>query len=228
MGPHSQSVWLLIEYRQSTKHGNAEQMRWFGNHLTQIQPLTKKEGGEDMDSIFTIKTISRQIRPTEARVVAKQSAKDPVVSAVIRYCKEGWPNNNNQRDSKGSSMSSFKQLKDSLSCESGCLFYGSRLVILRWSFSHQSCRSYIKVTLECRGWSSYPAQQFIGLDSTPKSWTCAVHVTRAWNIRTILRKLPSIHGWCQKSVGVECTLITKCTSWDTHGWCWLTLTRSIQ
>ena len=26
-------------------------------------------------------------------------------------------------------MSSFKQLKDSLSCESGCLFYGSRLVI---------------------------------------------------------------------------------------------------
>ena len=82
-----------------------------------------------MDSIFTIKTTSRQMRPTDARVVAKESAKDPVVSAVMRYCKEGWPNNNNQRESKGSSMSSFKQLKDSLSCESGCLLYGSQLVI---------------------------------------------------------------------------------------------------
>ena len=117
----------LIEYRQSTKHGNADAL----SRLPSGPDLAfdKKEGGEDMDSIFTIKTISRQIRPTDARLVAKESAKDPVVSAVMRYCKEGWPNNNNQWDSKGSSMSSFKQLKDSLSGESGCLFYGSRLVI---------------------------------------------------------------------------------------------------
>ena len=117
----------LIEYRQSTKHGNADALSRLPSGPDPA--FDKKEGCEDMDSIFTVKTISRQIRPTDARVVATESAKDPVVSAVRGYCNEGWPNNNNQRESKGSLMSSFKQLKDSLSCESGCLFYGSRLVI---------------------------------------------------------------------------------------------------
>ena len=114
----------LIEYRQSTKHGNADGL----NRLPSgpDPAFDKKEGAEDMDSIFTIKTTSRQIRPTDARVVSKESSKDPVVSAVMRYCKEGWPNNKNQRNSKGSSMSSFKHFKDLLSCESGYLFVSSR------------------------------------------------------------------------------------------------------
>ena len=117
----------LIEYRQLTKHGNADALSRLPSGSDPA--FYKKEGGENMDSIFTIKTTSRQIRPTDARVVAKESAKDPVVSAVMEYCKEGWPNNKHRRVSKESSMSSFKQRKDSLSCESGCLFYGSRLVI---------------------------------------------------------------------------------------------------
>ena len=100
----------LVEYRQSTKHGNADALSRLPSGPDPA--FDKKEGGEDMDSILTIKTISRQIRPTDARVVAKESAKDPVVSDVMRYCKEGWHNHNNQRDFKGSSMSSFKQLKD--------------------------------------------------------------------------------------------------------------------
>ena len=118
-----------IEYRQSTKHGNADALSRLPSGPDHT--FDAKEGDEDMDSVFTIKTISRQIQPTDPGVVAKESAKDPVVSTVMRYCREGWPHvrENESSARKGYSVNSFKQIKDSLSCEYGCLFYGSRLVI---------------------------------------------------------------------------------------------------
>lgn len=119
-----------IEYRQSAKHGNAVAL----SRLPEGPDIVfdRKEGGEDMDSVFTIRTISRQIKPTDPGVVAKESARDPVLSTVIRHCREGWPQSisgNSTSKEAEHSVNSFKKIKDSLSCESGCLFYGSRLVI---------------------------------------------------------------------------------------------------
>lgn len=119
-----------IEYRQSAKHGNADALSRLPSGPD--PEFDKREGGEDMDSVFTILAISRQIRPTDPGVVAKESEKDPVISTVMRYCREGWPQSStvsSAKEGKGHSVNSFKQIRDSLSCESRCLFYGSRLVI---------------------------------------------------------------------------------------------------
>ena len=78
--------------------------------------------------------ISRQLSPTDPGVVMKETAKDAVLSTVMRYAREGWPQGpsngtTNSEDSHIQTVQLLKKLKDSLSVTNGCLFYGSRLVI---------------------------------------------------------------------------------------------------
>ena len=136
----------------------------------------------------------------------------------MRYCKEGWPNNNNQRDSKGSSMSSFKQLKDSLSCESGCLFYGSRLVIpLKLQSSvlqilhqgHFGMRRMKQLSRTAVYWPGLDAQI---MDMCLSCHACMEHQNNP--------PQAPIHPWmmpekCWSRVHID----------HARGWCWLTLTR---
>ena len=60
---------------------------------------------------------------------AKHS-KDPVIAAVIRYTQEGWPESDatTNCDLKYS-VADFRRIHTLLSCQNGCLFYSSRIVI---------------------------------------------------------------------------------------------------
>ena len=92
------------------------------------------ESSADCDRVCIVKMISRQLSPTDSGVVMKETAKDPVLSTVMRYSRDGWPQGpsngtTNSEDSHIQTMQLFKTLKDSLSVTNGCLFYGSRLVI---------------------------------------------------------------------------------------------------
>ena len=64
------------------------------------------------------------VKPTDADVLAKESRKDPIISAVSRYVREGWPQN-----IMSDQIRHYKKLEDSLSVENGCLVYGARIVI---------------------------------------------------------------------------------------------------
>jgi len=117
-----------IEYRRTSKHGNV-------NALSRLPvgPDNKFDSEEEVahvDTVCTIRNISLQLNPTDQGVLAKESAKDPVIDNVIRYTREGWPpkasSGEIQRDY---SIEDFRKLSDSLSAAHGCLLYGSRVVI---------------------------------------------------------------------------------------------------
>jgi len=78
-----------IEYRTTSKHGNADALS-----RLPVGPNFKfdeEEDGDDMDTICTIRLISQQLKPTDPGVLLKETLKDPVLSTVIRYTREGWP-----------------------------------------------------------------------------------------------------------------------------------------
>lgn len=115
-----------IEYRRTKQHGNADALSRLpaGPDVE----FDREEDGEDVDTICTIKTIETQLRPTDQGVLSKESAKDIIVSTVMRYTTEGWPPKEEPtRFSK--QISEYKKLESSLSVSHGCLLYGNRVVI---------------------------------------------------------------------------------------------------
>ena len=81
--------------------------------------------GEEMedDSVCLVRTISRQINPDNPLLVVRETAKDPILSQLMRFVKEGWPHAFSEE------LKDFKKLENSLSTENGCVFYGLRVII---------------------------------------------------------------------------------------------------
>ena len=77
----------FIEYRKTTDHGNA-------NALSRLPfgpdpSFDGEEGDADMDIVCAIRTISLQLNPMDPGVLAKESAKDPVLAKVMLFTREG-------------------------------------------------------------------------------------------------------------------------------------------
>ena len=117
-----------IEYRRTSEHGNAEVLsRLPAGPDTNFD---SEEEDADVDTVCTIKTISFQLKPTDQGVLAKESAKDPIIANIICYTREGWPLKANCGEIlRDYSIEDFRKLSDSLSTAHGCLLYGSRVVI---------------------------------------------------------------------------------------------------
>ena len=82
-----------------------------------------EEMEDDVDSVCLIRTISRQINPDNPLLVVRETAKDPILSQLMRFVKEGWPHAFSEE------LKDFKKLENSLSTENGCVFYGIRVII---------------------------------------------------------------------------------------------------
>ena len=82
-----------------------------------------EEMEDDVDSVCLVRTISRQINPDNPLLVVRETAKDPILSQLIRFVKEGWPHAFSEE------LKDFKKLENSLSTENGCVFYGLRVII---------------------------------------------------------------------------------------------------
>ena len=80
-----------------------------------------EEMEDDVDSVCS--TISRQINPDNPLLVVRETAKDPILSQLMRFVKEGWPHAFSEE------LKDFKKLENSLSTENGCVFYGLRVII---------------------------------------------------------------------------------------------------
>ena len=66
--------------------------------------------------INAIKTNSSQLKPTDPEVLLEESAKNPTISAVIRYTQEGWP----QKKASTKKAEEFREVADFLSVEHEC------------------------------------------------------------------------------------------------------------
>ena len=82
-----------------------------------------EEMEDNVDSVCLVRTISRQINPDNPLLVVRETAKDPILSQLMRFVKEGWPHAFSEE------LKDFKKLENSLSTENGCVFYGLRVII---------------------------------------------------------------------------------------------------
>ncbi|XP_052827929.1 uncharacterized protein K02A2.6-like [Octopus bimaculoides] len=123
------ALWLnqfhyTIEYRKSADHGNADALSRLP--FSDDNDFDRKENGEDIDIVCAIKALSIQVQPVDANVLRQESGKDPVISTVMHYVREGWlPKNMEINDE----VNKFRKLSNSLSICHGCLIHGSRVVI---------------------------------------------------------------------------------------------------
>ena len=110
-----------VEYRRSKDHGNADALSRlpFSNDTS----FDGEEMEDDVDSVCLVRTISRQINPDNPLLVVRETAKDPILSQLMRFVKEGWPHAFSEE------LKDFKKLENSLSTENGCVFYGLRVII---------------------------------------------------------------------------------------------------
>ena len=82
-----------------------------------------EEMEDDVDSVCLVRTISHQINPDNPLLVVRETAKDPILSQLMRFVKEGWPHAFLEE------LKDFKKLENLLSTENGCVFYGLRVII---------------------------------------------------------------------------------------------------
>ena len=92
------------------------------DHLADTS-IDGEEMEDDVDSVCLVRTISRQINPDNPLLVVRETAKDPILSQLMRFVKEGWPHAFSEE------LKDFKKLENSLSTENGCVFYGLRVII---------------------------------------------------------------------------------------------------
>nr|CAB3249686.1 uncharacterized protein K02A2.6-like [Phallusia mammillata] len=112
-----------IEYRKTASHQNADAL----SRLPQGEDVyfDKEETTDDVDTVCTITTLSRQVQPTDPNTMKKESGKDDVLSRVMRFVQNGWPTTLSSNDP----AAKFRRSADLLTVSHGCLFYGTRLVI---------------------------------------------------------------------------------------------------
>ena len=124
------ALWLgqfdyEIEYRSTAKHGNADVLSRLP--AENDEDFDREESGDDCDVVCAIRVLSLQAKSTDSTLLRKESEKDPVISTVMRYVREGWPHKDTS--SNDPSVETFRKLSGSLSVHHGCLVHGSRVVI---------------------------------------------------------------------------------------------------
>lgn len=110
-----------VEYRPTRLHGNADALSRLPSGEDAHFDLDEEQA--DVSTVCSVTQLGRQLDPVKPQLLAKESSKDPVISKVLRYVKEGWPNTSEEN------LRHFRKLSDSLTTENGCLFFGARIVI---------------------------------------------------------------------------------------------------
>ena len=108
-----------IEYRSTTKHGNADALSRLpeGDDL-QFDAAEKDEDGDVVFLVNTINTTSGH------QSLQKATSKDPQLSTVKVYIRDGWPTS-----IQDVGLSQYSRYKDFLHIVHGCVLYGERVCI---------------------------------------------------------------------------------------------------
>nr|CAB3223623.1 uncharacterized protein K02A2.6-like [Phallusia mammillata] len=115
-----------IVYRKTSEHQNTDVLSRLP--VGQDPVFDGKESAHDVDTVCNIRTLSLQVQPSDSYSLQKETAKDPTLTKVMRYTREGWPAKFRVEDINDPAES-FRKIKESLSTCYGCLLYGSRAVI---------------------------------------------------------------------------------------------------
>ena len=78
-----------------------------------------------MDTVCIFETLSLQVRPSDFGTLREESSRDPTLTKVKRFTREGWPEKKDDDDP----ADKFRKTADSHSVCHVCLLYGARVVI---------------------------------------------------------------------------------------------------
>ena len=113
-----------IEFRKTKDHANADALSRLP--LQEDSQFDEEESLDDTLMVCQIQTIDEKVTQAEQGSLARESAKDPIISMVMRFIREGWQQKKND---EGTEMHRFRQVATLLSVYNGCLVNGSRVVI---------------------------------------------------------------------------------------------------
>lgn len=113
-----------IEYRKTADHANADVLSRLPSGSD--AQFDGEESTDDAEMVCTIEEISNKVMPADYNSLARESARDPTISKVLRFTREGWPPN---KTDEGTEMQRFRQIRDQLAICNGCLVLGQRAVI---------------------------------------------------------------------------------------------------
>ena len=106
-----------IEYRNTKDHSNADM-------LSRL-PRTIKHSVPEKDEVADVFALTMSESLLDAEDVARETRADPILSKVLNFTLNGWPQN---LKCEGD-MRAFWSRRDELSHELGCLTWGARVVI---------------------------------------------------------------------------------------------------
>ena len=104
-----------IEYKNTTQHGNAD-------GLSRL-PLKTSYNNEVVDPVEIFQVSQIDVLPVNADMIRQATQRDPILSRVVEYTKQGWPSVGEKE------LEPFHRRKDELTIQDGCLMWGSRVVI---------------------------------------------------------------------------------------------------
>jgi len=205
-----------IEYRKTSDHSNADVLSRLP--VGEDPNFDKDESTDDVDTVCIIKTLSLQVRPTDSGTLRKESSRDPTLTKVMRFTREGWPEKKDSNDP----AEKFRKIADSVFV----------MVVYcmepEWWFRP----SYVgKCSIFCtnaisasNGLNRWQGQPFTDRTSIP---TFSINVRFALGISPNRRKLPSTLGCYLRSPGAASILIMPSTFWGLTGFRLLTSILSI-
>ena len=97
-----------IEYRKTLDHSNADVLSRLP--VGEDPNFDKDESTDDVDTVCIIKTLSLQVRPTDSGTLRKESSRDPTLTKVMRFTREGWPEKKDSNDP----AEKFRKIADSV------------------------------------------------------------------------------------------------------------------
>jgi len=112
-------------YRKTSEHQNADVLSRLPVGVDTV--FDAEEDADDVDTVCMVKSLCVQVRPSDPASLEKETAKDPVLTKVIRFTREGWPAKD--KTNVDDPAEKFRKIVVSLSTYHGCLLYGLRAVI---------------------------------------------------------------------------------------------------
>jgi len=123
MGSFLRQFNYTIEYRKTSEHSYDYVLSRLS--VGEDPVFDRDESTNDVDTVCTTETHSLQVERTDSGTLRKESSRDPTLTKVMRFTREGWPEKKDGDDP----AEKFHKIADYLSVCHGCLLYGACVVI---------------------------------------------------------------------------------------------------
>ena len=108
MGSFLRQFNYTIEYRKTSEHSYDYVLSRLS--VGEDPVFDRDESTNDVDTVCTTETHSLQVERTDSGTLRKESSRDPTLTKVMRFTREGWPEKKDGDDP----AEKFRKIADSV------------------------------------------------------------------------------------------------------------------